>query len=61
LDYIRRNIDMTECMYCEIAIHGGCLKGECTCECKGDRNKFIKEQLSGKMEDGSKTTPAFST
>jgi len=48
-------------MYCEIGIHGGCLKGTCICECKGDRNKFIKEQLSGKMEDGSKITPAFST
>ncbi len=37
---------MTDCMYCELTIHGGCLRGDCPCECKGDRNRFIKEHLS---------------
>jgi len=36
----------TDCMYCELTIHGGCLRGDCPCECKGDRNKFITEHLS---------------
>lgn len=40
-----RGISMTDCMYCELTIHGACLRGDCSCPCEGDRNKFIKEQL----------------
>ena len=54
---------MSDCMYCEITIHGNCLLGDCTCECKGDRNKFITEEdfLSGKRDEGTSSEPMFST
>ncbi len=35
---------MTDCTYCELEIHGGCLKysewekADCDCKCEGDRN-----------------------
>ena len=54
--------NMTDCMYCELTIHGGCLRGDCTCECKGDRNKFITEDyLSDKRDEGTTNYPMFST
>jgi len=46
---------MTECLYCEIDIHGNCQRGNCTCGCEGDRNKFISEFLSDKREDNERT------
>ncbi len=33
---------MKECMYCELGIHGNCQKGDCPCECKGDRNYWMR-------------------
>lgn len=53
---------MTECLYCELTIHGNCELGECTCKCKRDRNKFITEDtLSDKRDEGSANEPMFST
>lgn len=43
MDY---KFSITDCLYCELEIHGNCQRGDCTCLCKGDGNKFIKEQLS---------------
>ena len=52
---------MTDCMYCELLIHGGCLLGDCTCKCEGDRNRFITEYLSDIREEEARKEPAFST
>lgn len=51
-----------KCMYCDIEIHGGCLRGDCTCECEGDRNKFITEEfISDKRDKDDRSQPMFST
>ncbi|KKK81486.1 hypothetical protein LCGC14_2812980 [marine sediment metagenome] len=36
---------MTECIYCELTIHGNCQRGTCECGCKGDKNHFMKDEI----------------
>jgi len=34
-----------ECLYCELGIHGNCQRGSCSCNCKGDRDYFMRLEL----------------
>ncbi len=43
---VKEVASLTECLYCELQIHGNCQRGDCSCPCEGDRNKFIKQQDS---------------
>ena len=53
-----RGISMTECLYCELTIHGNCQRGDCTCPCEGDRNHFMKDEYIS-QEDPKPDKPAM--
>ena len=58
---------MTNCTYCGLGIHGGCLKysewekSNCDCKCEGDSNYQINDILSTNEGPDIKREATFST